>query len=153
MRKPREIKEVTFKIGDLSMVPNIVKNSEPADDLEERLTTWMKESDYCWVAFADGEAGCIWGLKIQNIILGHVYLWVHLTNIAKQNEVRFLRGAKKLIYVLAQRYRFINGHLDPKEPKAKRWIPWLGFTIGETQEFELLTGQKMQANVFWMGER
>lgn len=149
----KEIKAVTFEKANASMVPNLVRNSNGDEEMTRYLTEAIEASDVCWVAFADGEAGCVWGLRIQNIILGHAYIWVHLTNVAKENEIRFLRGASKLVCAMSYQFRYIYGHIDPREPKAKRWIPWLGFQIGGEQDFITTDGKNLKANVFWMGER
>jgi hypothetical protein len=101
----------------------------------------------------DGEVGCIWGLRWQNILCGKVYIWLYLTRIGEHNTLRFVKGSRELIDVLSERYTLITGHVDPRMVNSKRWLKWLGFEFGEEHTVVFGDGKFVTAQVFWKGER
>lgn len=139
------MKQVVFEKATVACVSNALRNMrESHENREAILRDAILSADRCWVASVDGEVACIWGLQFQNVSLGHVYLWVITTKVAEANWLRFTRKSKEFIDSLAEQYRFINGHVSPNG--SRRWIEWLGFTIGEKLP-------PVDAYVFWKGER
>lgn len=125
-------------------VDKISGEREIRGDPEKILADALTRADHAWVGLADGEIGCVWGLNYTNIALGHVYIWVLTTKVAEENQFRFVRGSRLFIDQLRQRFRYISGWVDAKNPKSVVWIKWLGFTLGPVNE--------KGCRPFWIGE-
>lgn len=149
------MKDIQVMEATVEVISNTLRNSHERDnpDAGQIILTAIMTSDRCWAATVDGEIACVWGVTYVNIILGHVYLWVHMTKVGEANALRFLRKAKEFVDQLAKEYRLIYGHLDPRRAQSKRWLQWLGFTFGPLQELRDVTGKVHLAEVFTRGER
>lgn len=123
------MKEIKLIPADIRLISQAIINSREAENssAEPVLIETVKASDVCIMALLNGEVACIFGFYIQNATLGHIYLWMFITDLAEKNELLFLRKSKEFIESLSQKYSYIYGHLDPRYCDSRRWLEWLGF--------------------------
>lgn len=76
----------------------------------------------------DGEVGCIVGLgKVGDKIIP----WLLGTDLMEKHSRHFLRGAKACFQEMLSQHPRFDGVLDTSNPKALRWLKYLGCTISD----------------------
>lgn len=132
------MKNIGIRAARLSDVDPVVDRisgmREIKGDPKKVLADAIASADYTWVGTVDGKVGCVWGLKYTNILLGHVYIWVLTTPLVEEHQFRFVRGSKLFIDKVRERFPYICGWVDARNPKSVVWIKWLGFELGEKNE-------------------
>jgi hypothetical protein len=84
-----------------------------------------------WTGFVDGELVCIWGLIPPSLLSDQAYLWLYTTDALKGNEFMFVRQSQLAVETILKIYPVIIGHVLVDNPRAIRWLKWLGATFGE----------------------
>jgi len=144
-----------YKCNDTA-VHNAVMNCSQEGDPEKAELYLLEQldcSDEAYVATVDGEVACIWGLQYQNLLLGHAYIWLYLTDVGRRNSFRFVRKSKELIDTLMEKHRYLNGWLDPRHSEAKPWMSFLGFKFPGDVGMLKIGGRQLPAQFFYRGER
>lgn len=86
-----------------------------------------------WTARVDGELGAVWGLVPPTILSDTAYLWLLTTKASVGHEFLLARYSKLWIERMQKIYPNICGHCF--DPKAQRWLKWLGAKVEPSGEF------------------
>jgi hypothetical protein len=117
---------------DVSMV---VKNSHVASipNAEAILARCMSTSTKVWVWSVDGKVGALWGLMQPTVLSDRAYLWMLSTDFVNEHVFLFVRYSQRLIAEMLEMHEMLVGHCELSNPKAIRWLRWLGAVFGEPE--------------------
>lgn len=87
-------------------------------------------SDKCWVGRADGELACVWGLIPPTMMSEQAYLWLNTTDVVDDHTFVFVRMAQCYMEKMLEMFPTIVGHCAISQPRAKRWLQWMGARFG-----------------------
>lgn len=93
----------------------------------------IKASTTIWQANKDGKVLCIWGLIPPTLMDVVAYMWLHIIEPVGDWEFVLVRHSQKAIAKALEEYPTIIGHCDVRNPRAIRWIKWLGGTFGHPE--------------------
>lgn len=87
----------------------------------------LRDSTDVWAGLYDGTVGCVFGIKPPTFLSDKAYFWLYTNDEMVSDHVFvFIRGAQRVLDELLKRYAVIHGVVDPKYPKARKWIRWMG---------------------------
>ena len=101
------------------------ENDKRAKDVVE---TAMKQSTETWVATANGETACIWGLTPRDIMSEEAYIWSLTTDVVRRWPVVFLRCTKIALDEMLKRHSRLVGLCE--DERSIKWLRVLGATLG-----------------------
>src|SRR5262245_38176989 len=122
------------------MTVAIVGAYDPKDSpikLSPSTERFIRLSTYCWFGEIDGKVTCIWGLISPTVLSDDAYLWLDVTEHFAGNEFLFVRHSQRVVKSMLEDYPRIIGHCAIDNPKAIRWVKWLGGRFGEPEGFRL----------------
>ena len=76
----------------------------------------------------DGRVACVWGLIPPTLLSDSAYLWLLTTDIVVEHKFLFVRNAQIYVEDMLKRYPILYGGVG--DPRAVRWLKWLGAEIG-----------------------
>lgn len=100
---------------------------------EEVLRLSLRLSTHAWTAFIDGDPVAIWGASPLNLLAGIGIPWLLSADAVDRYPRIFLRHCRYRLPDLFRVYSTLRNHVDDRHTVAKRWLAWLGFTIGEPE--------------------
>lgn len=121
-----DCEEVLREIRDFSKDDLLIAAGEGPEGLRSAIAG----SREVYSAFANGQLGLIYGVRIINILSGHAYLWMVTTKLADQYWVTFTRAACIYTFDLLDRYDTITAICPLKNKKSEKWLKFIGFEQG-----------------------
>lgn len=89
----------------------------------------LRSVDVCY-GYVNGECACVWGLIPPTLLSSSAYLWLLTTDLVEQHKFLFVRHSQRWMEEALQTYPIIIGDWIPGDPRAKRWLEWLGAVFG-----------------------
>lgn len=91
----------------------------------------MRNADRVWVGYRGGEIMACWGLKAPTLLSDCAYLWLWTSPASRGHEFLFVRHSQRAVATMLTEFPVIIGHCDVRNPRAIRWLRWLGAQFGE----------------------
>jgi hypothetical protein len=91
----------------------------------------MAASTIVWRATKDDRVLCIWGLVPPTLMDIMAYMWLHIIEPVEDYEFLLVRHSQRAIQKALEEFPCIVGQCDRKNPRAIRWVKWLGGTFGD----------------------
>jgi len=79
-----------------------------------------------WVGYVDGVPVCAWGLVPPSILSDRAYLWLFASERVDEHKFLFVRYSQRVMEHLKGLYPVLYGTCDLCNPRAIRWLQWLG---------------------------
>jgi len=79
----------------------------------------------------NGRPELMFGVGDINVLTRVGAPWLLGTDAVVEHYVGFLRGSRDWQRQLSTRYRVLMNAVDDRNEVSKRWLLWLGFTLGE----------------------
>lgn len=98
-------------------------------EAEEILRECLWRSEDVQYGILDGRVACVWGLIPPTLLSECAYLWLLTTDIVVEHKFLFVRNAQIYVEDMLKRYPILYG--DVGDPRAVKWLKWLGAVIGE----------------------
>jgi hypothetical protein len=73
----------------------------------------------------------IWGLIPPTLLSDVAYLWLYTTPHLQSHMFMFIRHSQRAVAEIVEHYPLIVGHCLTNNPKAIRWLKWLGAEFNE----------------------
>lgn len=118
--KPDLSELISFKIG-----PTL------SEDDQVKFDKCMRASTIVWRATKDDRVLCIWGLVPPTLMDIVAYLWLHIIEPVDEYEFLLVRHSQRAIQRALEEFPNIVGHCSVTNPRAIRWIKWLGGEFGD----------------------
>jgi|SRR5215472_10912365 len=117
-------------------VKDIIKRSPVAaiPNAEQMLKSWLRRSEEVWLGLHDDTVACVWGLSSSSLASNRAYLWLLTTDLVEHHKFSFVRHSQLVIEDALKRHEMIIGHVELRNGPAKRWLRWLGASIGPPEE-------------------
>lgn len=96
----------------------------------EGLLASIEGSRYVYTGLVNDRVGVIYGMRLVNILSGHVYLWMLTTKLAEEYWVTFSRAAAIYIADLLNEYDYVTSICPMKKKKSEKFLKYLGFVSG-----------------------
>jgi hypothetical protein len=91
----------------------------------------LRKSSLAYTAMIDGVPEVMFGVGDINVLTRVGAPWLLGTDAVTTHYVAFLRLSKGWAQQLLARYRVLMNAVDDRNVVSKRWLQWLGFTLGE----------------------
>lgn len=111
-----------------ALFPSKITQEEEATFLQ-----FVQRSSCLRVAFLKGELLCIWGLIVQTFLSQEAYLWLHVTEAAREHQFVLVRQSQMELARMLKDYPHIVGHCEIGEALSIRWLRWLGAHFGKPE--------------------
>lgn len=79
-----------------------------------------------WAGFVDGELLCVWALCPPSMLDTTAYLWMYHTARVADHQFILIRHSQLVMKEMLHHYPRIIGRTASDNPKARRWLEWLG---------------------------
>lgn len=126
--------------ADVSHIATIAERMRAADVREvmaasgrtphEALEVSLRKSSVAWTGLIDGRPEVMFGAGDLNVLTLTAAPWLLGTDEVEANYRQFLRRSVDWRDQLLQRYAVLRNVVDDRNEVSKRWLRWLGFTIG-----------------------
>ncbi|KAF0146655.1 MAG: hypothetical protein FD153_2 [Rhodospirillaceae bacterium] len=100
---------------------------------EEALRRSLRLSTHAWTLFIEDEPLAMWGVAPLNLLAGVGAPWLLSTDAVDRYPRAFLRHCRSRFSDLFRVYPILRSYVDDRHTVAKRWLAWLGFTLGEPE--------------------
>lgn len=107
--------------------------SKITQEEEATFHRFIERSSCLRVAILDGELLCLWGLIIPTFLSQEAYLWLHVTEAAREHQFVLVRQSQMEVARLLKDYPTMIGHCEIGEALSIRWLKWLGAIFGEPE--------------------
>lgn len=97
----------------------------------EALAYSLQRSDWACTGLADGVPGVMWGVGTVNILCGIGAPWLLGTDAVGDHYRQFLRHSVEWKLRMLREYNILRNVVDDRNVVSKRWLRWLGFSLGE----------------------
>jgi hypothetical protein len=94
-------------------------------------TEALRVSTAAWAGLYDGRAVCVFGVAPINMIAGIGSPWLLGTEELVERPAAFLRRCRPYVGKMLRVYPTLVNHVDDRNEASKRWLEWLGFTLGD----------------------
>ena len=133
--EPATSEHIPLIVGGMSpLSQNELKRLYPDMSIEDIVGTAISRSDEPTVAYYNDEYVCVMGVNRATLMsnVGRPWLIPHYKNVTKY-KFKFLPATKKWIEYMGQKYDRLE-NIGIQNPRALKWLKWLGFTVGEPFE-------------------
>lgn len=96
----------------------------------EIMHRFMLNSPQVWIGKDGDEVLCFMGLIPPTLLSDRAYLWMRTTDASREHVFVLVRQSQRLIARMLRDFPLIVGHCEVNNPKAVRWLRWLGATFG-----------------------
>lgn len=79
-----------------------------------------------WAGYVDGKLICVWALCPPVMLSDTAYLWMYHTENVRGHEFILVRHSQIVMEQMLRLYPRIEGRTAIDNPKAIRWLQWLG---------------------------
>ena len=127
--------------ADVSHIASVAERMRSADIAEvlaasgrsphEALEVSLRKSAFAWTALIDGRPEVMFGAGDLNILTLTGVPWLLGTDAVETNYRQFLRRSVDWRDQLLRRYDVLRNVVDDRNEVSKRWLRWMGFTIGD----------------------
>lgn len=97
----------------------------------EKFNRYVFISAKVWGGSVDGKLVCLWGLIPPTMLSEQAYLWLHVTEAAREHQFILVRRSQIELRKMLEEYPRIVGHCLAEASDSIRWLRWLGATFGE----------------------
>lgn len=111
----------------------------PSLSLDERIkfNRCMKASTIIWRATKDERVLCIWGLVPPTLMDNVAYMWLYIIEPVQDYEFLLVRHSQRALARALEEFPIIVGHCELANPRAIRWIKWLGGEFGDPDRWAI----------------
>lgn len=99
------------------------------------LETSLARSSFAMTVLIDGRPEIMFGVGDVNVLTGTGAPWMLATDEIGKIKRQFLKSSAGWCAQLLQRYDVLINCVDDRNKLSKRWLAWLGFTIGPPVAF------------------
>ena len=96
-------------------------------DAEEALRTSLQLSALVWAAEYKGQVCVLFGVGTHPGDLSVGVPWLLASQEIDQFPMSFLRGSRRYIDEMQNRYEVPTNYVDIRHTAARKWIEWCGF--------------------------
>ena len=129
------------------LIPTSGLTKEEYHILEECL----RASSSVWLGFVDEQLVCAWGLIPPSLISHQACLWLLAFPALAGNEFVFIRQSQIAVQEMLKRYPRIYGYTSVDNPKAIRWLRWLGASFRDSEKpgfLQFIIAAKKEAQAY-----
>jgi hypothetical protein len=90
----------------------------------------LRKSSLAYTALINGRPEVMFGVGDINVLARVGAPWLLGTEAVRTHYVAFLRASLEWREQLLGRYRVLMNAVDDRNGVSKRWLTWLGFTLG-----------------------
>jgi hypothetical protein len=94
----------------------------------------LRHSNKAFTAIKDGKPIAMFGV-VGSALCEVGIPWLLCTDEALKTPITFARMSRKWMPILARGYKRLENYVDDENEKAKRWLEWMGFTLGEPEPY------------------
>jgi hypothetical protein len=94
-------------------------------------TDSLRVSTAAWAGLYDDRAVCVFGVAPLNMIAGIGSPWLLGTEELVERPAAFLRRCRPYVGKMLRVYPTLVNNVDDRNEASKRWLEWLGFTLGD----------------------
>lgn len=133
-------------------IAHIAENIRPADKREladiwcqspvVALTDSLKESSHAWTGLVDDEPICMFGVVPAGILGDIGRPWMIGTDKLDKYAVIFLRRCAPCVELMQREYSMLLNMVAAENKMGVRWLKWLGFKMGEVEQYGPTTIRK-----------
>ncbi|MEO1192846.1 MAG: hypothetical protein AAFY02_13880 [Pseudomonadota bacterium] len=92
-------------------------------------------SSEAYLGLVNGQPAALLGVRRISLSSDHGIPWL-LTGVAvEQAPLSFLRASRSVVAVWRRDYASLSNWVDARHETAKRWLAWLGFTLGPARPY------------------
>ncbi len=110
---------------------NLIRLSDPDDD--QILKSCLRRSPIVWESSINGEGACIWGMIPPTLLSDRAYIWLYTTEVADQHTFILVRYSRLMLDEMQKEYPILFGFCKVSDPRAIRWLKWLGAEFGHSE--------------------
>lgn len=110
--------------------PHIVMSERESSAMEACLMI----SDKIFYGMVDDDLACIWGLIPPTLMSDQAYLWLFTSSLVDEHKFVFVRHSQMWIEETLKEFPTIVGTCMTNNPRAKRWIEWLGGEFAQARD-------------------
>ncbi len=107
------------------------------------LETCTSQATYLWIGHINSRPVCAWGLVPPTLLADKAYLWLYAGPAIDEYKFQFVRHSMIVMEGMRELYPEIYGVTRADNPRAIRWLKWLGAKYGQPNEKGLVP--------FWIG--
>lgn len=102
------------------------------DDVDLRaLESCTSFASHLWIGYIRSRPVCAWGLVPPTLLADRAYLWLYAAPAVDEDKFIFVRNSQRVLEEIRALYPTIHGVTRVADPRAIRWIKWLGGKYGE----------------------
>lgn len=91
----------------------------------------LDHSDAAFTGCVDGVPACMFGVGTVNLMCRTGVPWLLGTDLVEKHYRQFARHSRRVLGIMAGKYSVLVNAVDDRNELSKRWLQWLGFSIGE----------------------
>lgn len=110
------------------------KHHNVAPEQLTSLNDFLLWAESIWVGRVDGDMICVLGLVPETVLSQKAYLWMFHTNLVGEHTFLFVRYSQIMMKEMLKKYPTITGYAASNDPRARKWLEWLGATFEDTKE-------------------
>lgn len=94
------------------------------------LETCTSQATYLWIGYVHDRPVCAWGLVSPTLLADSAYIWLYATPAIDEYKFQFVRHSQIVMEGMRELYPQIFGVTRADNPRAVRWLTWLGAKYG-----------------------
>ncbi len=87
-------------------------------------------ASHLWAGYIRGRPVCAWGLVPPTLLSDRAYLWLYAAPAVEEFKFLFVRHSQMIMEEMREIYPVIYGVCEVDNPRAIRWLKWLGAEFG-----------------------
>lgn len=96
------------------------------------LETCTSQATYLWVGYIHDRPVCAYGLVPPTFLSDRAYLWLYASDGIEPFKFQFVRHSQLIMEEMRKLYPIIYGVTSNDNPRAMRWLKWLGAVYGKS---------------------
>lgn len=97
------------------------------------LETCTSRATYLWIGYIRERPVCAFGLVPPTLLADRAYLWLYASPAVEEFKFAFVRHSQLVMEDMLTLYPAIYGVTRADNPRAIRWLKWLGATYAQPQ--------------------
>ena len=115
----------------------------------EALKQGIDNSTFC-LTVENGRPIAMFGIACDQIISRKAVVWLLASDDLVKIQKRFLRYSKTFIYIMLDRYPYLENYVDVRNEKSIKWLKLCGATIEKPEPYG--ADQKMFSHFYFRRE-